>query len=267
MTKAKIKTKYRTKLKEYIENPILDEFFKSRKNVSDKYSSTFTSSILNYLRWRKISLEELLKSGKNEEEFLGQFVEKSLQPENIRSRRNIASSIRRLLRFHKIEIVTPETKRTETWYYVDDPKMKDFLEIHLHSSKQTKKMINRALADFCDFRKKTPSELIEEEPTVKQIKQHLRKFFSWKKERFQSVEGKKEVSDRFVWHKVLLIKRFYEEYLDVLFKFKEYEKPIIGEDSKPQETLTKEQMKKILLVADVRDSMILYAYGSLDYRR
>jgi len=249
---------YNSSNKELINNPILVDFYKSKKNNSTSYVKNFASIINHYLKWRQITIEELIELGINESPFLTQFINDNSLDSKKRTRETIVSSVRQLMRFHKIPIVAERKRKDKIWYYDEDDTMNDFLDLHIHSSDSTKKKINRAIKDYCEFREKTPTELIEEQIDVKIIKKHLRGFFKWKKENFRATKGQEEISNQYIWQIILIIKRFYEEFFELHFVFKEYEKPTIDRTPKRQETITKDEMRELLAIADVRDSMILY---------
>jgi len=223
------------------------------EGLTDKQKSVKVHKLNRYLEWRKKTPKEILDAGLAEVNFIEQY--KNLYPDNekdSREQQRRSTIVRQFLRFHKIPIDRPSTNLPRIWYYEDDTYMEKFLK--LHRTIGSKKIANRALADYCNWQKKTPTQLIEEDTRdAYDLLEVLEGFYNWRL-------NQSKISEKTTWAKVNLIIRFYRRFKRLRIEFESGEKPRITKSLyslQRNESITKEEMRKLLEVADTRDSAII----------
>ena len=209
----------------------------------------YVRRVIYYLRWRKITIEELMQS-QNEEEFFELFVAEFTAKDRRSYGISITTVVRSFLRFIGCNVKTKHRLK-ENWYFETDPIMVKFLK--LFRAKATKKGANIALNDYCQFRNTTPSKLLEEDSNEVDLMFSLLDFKDY------LLQGE-EILEQTAWRKVNTIRKFYRNLKQIRIEFDDSVKP------KPlkriyattrEEMITKEEMIKMLEVADVRDSLII----------
>jgi len=208
--------------------------------------SSFKSTIKFYCEWRKITLEELMESGLKEKEYLESF--KKSKDINLKenSKKIVIANVKRFLRFAGV-FYKRTARRKRALRYINDKQMLDFLTL-TGNTENTKRNANRHLANYCDYREKTPTELIEELQTInkKDLQVCMKEFYD-----SLTIKSKYKVLSE--------VKRFYQligDYYLVLPKSirKPRGKLLIGNI-----LVDKKTVKKMLQIADLRDSMIILA--------
>jgi len=218
-------------------------------NAKDKMNNV--RRLAFYLRWRKITFDELMSSKKEEQHFklmVKEFTEQGSRSYAI----SITTVIRSFMRFCGLN-VKAKHQLNETWHYENDPVMKKFLKVY--RAKATKKGANIALNDYCLFRELSPSELVVEDKTEVELTFLLLDFKD-------ELISKKEILEQTAWRKVNTARKFYRVFKQYRIEFEDSakQKPVKMLYGKNRaEQITKEEMNKMLEVADVRDSMILLA--------
>ena len=222
------------------------------EGLTDKQKANRIHKFNKYLEWRKKTPKEILDSGLQEAEHLEQF--KNLYPgeKKKQEQQRRATLVRQFLRFHGIPIERPTTNKPRIWYYEDDPYMQKFL--NLHRATGSKKIANRALADYCKWRGLTPTQIVEETSEDEfDLLEVLENFFRWRLKQ-------SKINEKTTWAKVNLIIRFYRRYKRIKIEFESSEKPrsVKGLYALSRKAaITKEEVQKILEIADTRDSAII----------
>ena len=236
-------------------NPLYSDPFVSKwlEGLTDKQKANRIHKFNKYLEWRKKTPKEILDTGLKEAEYIEQF--KNLYPgeKEKQEQQRRATIVRHFLRFHGIPIARPKTHGgPRTWYFEDEPFMQKFLG--LHRAIGSKKIANRALADYCQFRNLTPTQIIEETSEDEfDMLEVLEDFFKWRLKQ-------SKISEKTTWQKVNLIIRFYRRYKRIKIEFESSEKPRFVKAIyalSRNEPITKVEIQKILEIADTRDSAII----------
>ena len=225
-----------------LENKQLTEYFLSLKNRKTKHATKYM--IKRYVLWRDCPLEEIIENGIDEERFFEEFLvtkKLDMRPE---SRRPIISAVRKFLVSCGIPLKTYRRIK-QPLKYKDDKFMQDFLTLS-GEAERTKINNNRYLAYYCDFREKTPTELIKELQIIekKDLRVILKKFYD-----------SLELKDR---RKVVATTvRFYrwlgDYYIDLPKSMKGRKKTLMMDEL----VVEKELVKTLLQASDLRDSMII----------
>ncbi|MHA1367748.1 MAG: tyrosine-type recombinase/integrase, partial [Candidatus Heimdallarchaeota archaeon] len=203
-----------------------------------------------YLKWRNITFDELMSSKNEEKYFLkmyNEFAEQGKQKYAI----TITTIIRSFMRFCGLN-VKAKHQLNETWYFIDDQIMKNFLN-NYRDKRTTKKIANRAIYDYSLFRQMTLAELVNEQKTEQELMFVLLDFKNY-------IIEQNNVKEATAWRKISAITKFYRIFKQYRIEFEDSVKPkrIRGVyANKRNEQITKDEMNKLLEVADVRDSMIL----------
>jgi len=205
-----------------------------------------------YLEWRGITVQELLQSGVNEAAYIEDFKNDFANDKEKMEKQRRATIVRSFLRFHKIPIARPPTNNPRVWYFEDDPYMQKFLKIYRNIG--TKKVANRSLADYCNWREITPSQIIEETTEDEyDMLEVLIDFFNWRMKQ-------SDINEKTTWTKINYIIRFYRRFKRIRIEFEQSEKPRYPKGIyalNRKESITKDEMKALLEIADTRDSAIL----------
>jgi len=226
----------------------VNEWMKSY-NAKDKMNNVRRLSF--YLRWRNITFDELMSS-KNEEEYFKQMVKEFTEQGSRSYAISITTIIRSFMRFCGLN-VKAKHQLNEVWHFDNDPVMKKFLKIY--RARSTQKGANIALNDYCLFRELSPSELAAEDKNEVELVFLLLDFKD-------ELISKKEILEQTAWRKVNAIRKFYRVFKQYRIEFEDsvkYKPVKMLYSDKREEQITKEEMSKMLDVADVRDSMILLA--------
>lgn len=223
---------------------------KIAKRKEQKAKSLAKSSILSYLKWRGISVEELLESGLQEKKYFEKYVEDNSTNVKRNTRAARLTVVKKLLRFYDIPFPKWLKERKELPYQ-DDEAMIEFLT-HSGSKPNTKKACNLKLRKYCEFRNMNPSELLNEAKTI--TKQKLRLKI---KEFYDSLQGsdKKETANTVIRFYRYLTTRFEDLIVPSVSKQKN-KKRGLGLDKK---IVDKEVVRRLLEGADLRDSMMIMA--------
>jgi len=222
-----------------------DPLVKAYLNTIDKESTRLTSisTINRYVKWRKLTPEEIIKSGLEELDQFTLFLNDESLSISTRSKVVIISKMKQFLIFHNVPIKRYQKQKQEL-YYKDDPAMQDFM-ILTGTKEETKRAANRYLASYCDFRNKNPTELLKEVKILE--KTRLRVLL---KQFYDSLTIKSKV------YYVQKVIRFYKLLADVHIDM-ELKHPrkrlLMGKKI----LVDKEIVQKMLNVADLRDSMII----------
>lgn len=218
-------------------------------NAKDKMNNI--RRIAFYLKWRKITFEELMNS-ENEEKYFQQMIKEFTDKGSKSYGIAITTVVRSFMRFCGLN-VKAKHQLNETWHYENDPIMKKFLKVF--RAKATKKSANISLNDYCLYRGLTPSELETENKSEVDLTFILLDFKD-------DLLSKKNIQEDTAWRKVNTIKKFYRVFKKHRIEFEDsvkYKPTKMLYSDKREEQITKEEMKKMLEVADVRDNMILLA--------
>ncbi|MHA1420426.1 MAG: hypothetical protein ACTSPO_16035 [Candidatus Heimdallarchaeaceae archaeon] len=226
----------------------MDKLTEYLEVLNEQQRRSYGSQIKKYLEWRKISIEELLQHGVEEMIYFEQYLDDPKVIASLEVKRNRVMSVKRFMRFQKIEIPL-FMKKNKGLYYKDDQAMQNYL-VFVGSAASTQKEANRAIYYYCKFREKTPTEILKEAKiiTITDIRIYLMKFY-------RSMDFKSS------WKFVNYVKRFYEFLADIIIRL-----PSQGKNKAKKKTLNidgiiidKPFMRELLEVADVRDTLILFA--------
>ncbi|MCE7744055.1 MAG: hypothetical protein GPJ52_02850 [Candidatus Heimdallarchaeota archaeon] len=241
-----------TKLSKYlnsikIKNADTDKDAKLKEN---NYRSQAKNNILKYLEWRGITIEELIQNGLKEKKFFKKYIEDDSLGTKKNSRIGRITHIKRILRFYKVPIQKWERKK-QTIPYQKDKAMIDFLTFS-GTKERTKISVNYYLRKYCEYRKLSPTELIEEANTIseKDLALLIKQFYDTLK-----LKSKRQLIITVIrFYKYLSTHRFLEVpgITNVKSKRKKrhnYDKILVD----------KELVRKIIEVSDLRDSMIVIA--------
>ena len=236
------------KAKELLRYEQINDWMKSY-NAKDKMNNV--RRIAFYLRWRKITFEELMKS-KNEEKYFQQMVKEFTNKGSKSYGIAITTVVRSFMRFCGLN-VKAKHQLNEIWYFENDSIMKQFLKVF--RARATKKSANISLNDYCLFRGLTPSKLEAENTSEVDLTFILLDFKD-------DLLSKKNIQEDTAWRKVNTVKKFYRVFKKYRIEFEDsvkYKPVKMLYSDKREEQITKVEIKKMLEVADVRDSMILLA--------
>ncbi len=240
-----IKTKEVQKSKEF-------QAWISTRKVTEKSKGAIASRIKKYLVWRNLPLEELLKST-NELDYFEKYVDQFKTKTNGKMIYSFLSTVRAFLSFHGLKVGTIYRSR-EVWHFSEDEIMQQY--IRLSRAKATKKFANKNLADYCNFRKKTPTELTQEETNEIELRNVLLDYRDYLLEQ-------NSITEAYAWRKVNGIIRFYRRFKQIRVEFEQSEKPCIVKTiyaESREDMITKEEIQKLLNVADVRDKALILMF-------
>ena len=239
-------------LSQYLESlKIKDSDTDEKAERKEKKSKSLAkSSILSYLEWRGISVEELLESGLQEKKYFDEYVEDNSTNVKRKTRAARLTMVKKLLRFYDIPFPKWLKERKELPYQ-DDEAMIEFLT-HSGTKPNTKKACNLKLRKYCEFRNMSPTELLNEAKTI--TKQKLRLKI---KEFYDSLQGsvKRETANTVIRFYRYLTTRFEDLIVPSISKQKT-KKRGFNFDKK---IVDKEVVRKLLEGADLRDSMMIMA--------
>jgi len=175
---AKNNKKYNT----LYESEVINDFFDS-ENIKENQKTVYISRIGLYLKWRNFNLEDFLEG-------LNKDLQKEVNKINEFGhycKANIgtsyASNVRRFVRYlgHKIDSpLSAIRKREKIIFFDNDPAMKRFLNLFRNNgySESHTRRANRSLNEFCLWRGKSPSELMNEDMTPQKLTNILLDFKS-----------------------------------------------------------------------------------------
>ena len=222
---------------------LIDEYITTKN--TDNARRAYKSIINSYLNWRKISLDELIKNDLEEENHFEKYLADSSVNVILATRKIHISVVKGFLIYCGVKFKRYSRKK-KPYYYEDDPVMQDFL-ILTGSAEITKRGANRHLYMYCEFRKKTPTELIEELATITKpkLRVHLKQFYD-----NMTVQTKRNILSRII--------RFYRIMADYHIDLPNLRSPKKTKLLMNQKQLVdKEIVKELLKVSDLRDSMIV----------
>ena len=221
-----------------------------KRSREKKAKSLAKSSILSYLEWRGISIEELLESGLKEKKYFDKYVEDNSTNVKRNTRAARLTMVKKLLRFYVIQFPKWLKERKELPYQNDEAMIE--FQTHSGSKPNTKKACYLKLRKYCEFRNMSPTELLKEAKTI--TKQKLRTKI---KEFYDSLQGsvKRETANTVIGFYRYLTTRFEDLTVPSISKQKT-KKRGFNFDKK---TVDKEVVRKLLEGADLRDSMMIMA--------
>ncbi len=238
-------------------NKPLEKYLQALQDTDKKgraKSYTVKSALKNYLKWRGLeTVSELIASGLTEESFFKEYIENdSILPSTLTKKVRV-SLIKQFLRFAGVAFKRFDKTTSKITYYKEDRFMEDFLELDVGESKSSQKAANRALNNYCQFRNMSPTELVEEVKeeriTVEDLRDSLVRHF--KQLSLEVKTAKKQIP-------YLLTFYYFRAGITIRLqsKVKKKDKGIIP-IMLGGKTVAKQEMKQLLTVADLRDSMII----------
>lgn len=227
-----------------INDPIFEKFLMS---ISDAVKrKAIKTSIIVYLNWRNIPIEDIVELGNKEIDHFHEFMDNTPKLHYKRtSKKIITSRVRNLLIFAGSTIKKSEQKKTPL-RYLGDPIMDDYL-VMTGKTAETKRSANRYLARYCDFRGKTPTELVEEtkEITKAKLQVHLKKFY----------DSMTHKSKYVILQKIIRFYAICAEIYNINLDVKKSRKTSLLTGKK--QIIDKLFIREMLSVADLRDSMLI----------
>jgi len=229
-------------------NKLIDKYLNTLEKQEKKY--VVQTSLNTYLKWRKITVEQLIQNDLAEEIYLEKYLQDNFVKVKPSTRIIRVSNIKQFLRFHGVNLPKYQQKSIGL-YFKNDGAMIDFL-VHVGNTESTKKEANRSLYYYCQFRNKTPTELIDEvvNLTDRQIRSYILTFY----------ESKRKLKSS--WTMANNVRRFYQFVADRIVILPKNKKDKTGKrifSDENQILVDKEMVKKLLKFTDLRDSMVILA--------
>ena len=262
-----------------------NEFYKNYYNALTENQATrttrskgysFVAALRHYLKFRNITIEELIMSGKKEIPFFDEF----MLDEDIKLSKAAKSShlrrIKHFLRYTGADI--PRCERKKKLLFPDDEIMLLHLNNDIGSSWSTQKQVNRAIAFYIEYRQSigddinTPTQVINEvkfeKISVDELKDKLIGFYNWRRTHKdnsrRNIDGTKLISETFAWNQMIFVVLFYQHRANVFVKIPNNKKPkdkfslsLPMGLSEEKKIVTQATMNKLLLSADLRTSAAL----------
>jgi len=222
---------------------LLTEYIEKRN--SDNARRSYKSIINSYISWRNYSLEQLIASGvKEQSHFEKYLIDPTLKIAEITRKIHI-SVVKGFMIFCGVKLKRYSRKK-QKYYFENDSVMNDFLTL-TGTREITKRGANRHLYMYCQFRDKTPTELIEELETITKpkLRVFLKQFYD-----SMTIQSKKAVLSRII--------RFYRLLGDFRIdppKVRSQKK--LGLLLSQKQLIDKKIVRELMKVSDLRDSMIV----------
>jgi len=226
-----------------------DQYLTYVKSLPKDSLYVFRSSLKTYLSWRNIPLEELIRNGLEEQTFFDLYVNDETIPPKRQTKNVKISNIKKFLRYIGINFSLHERKKII--YFEKDEMMRAYMDM-AGESWSSQKTANRSITNYAKFCEKTPTQLIEEASNGSTKVSQLR---------LQIIRFHKTLKGKYTWYQIMHILRFYNLLAEVVIeipsgmKQKRPKKRLFETENK----ITKELVRKLLEVADLRDSLVVMA--------
>lgn len=241
-------------------------------NKNKRYMRNYVSVIGRYLIYRKISLDEyfnLLKT--NPEEEITKVLEYRTHLKAL-GKADQTPYLKRLMRFFGIKFPRYKhpIRKKAIMYFIDDVEDKymiEFMELQQGLSDGSKRRINRALREFCQFVDLSPSKLYQQiEKGILDVKKLGRMIINFKHTRENPTP---ELEKKYRWfaisHKFVKLKTFYvNQFFEMvclvkpIYKSSQLGKSESGIDVSKRIVITKNEVKQLSDRMNINQKCLLF---------